>query len=520
MSILETPSKTEINAWLGDGNEGQATTALLDVLRGVRKTTPPVERWLCHDQNICLQVLDEVTSALNMGGHFEGSWSLYVQEMLKLHDASLATAEATKQARTGSLLAPELRFQLATMTSSSVKGPATEDTSSVSWLTTADGRKSTYDMMPMQYVVPGNLSPPKSVQRFEQSAATKATGVKTVTTMPSTSMQISTNTPEMLGGETPTVSQVAAMSSAYAALFGSLHMVEKFANAEYEHLIQDHWLAAWTGAGPPRELEGNPLREQVEGLATFYNTSSYPSGCRNLFTLGVCTEVTWGKLMPCVNAVLAKCALPALTTYLADHAVCAHDSSSVDPEFDTRICDFPAVRVAEGGMVDSSSSAQSLGALQKSNPGKTLRMVISTSEDCEDRLTCAHDALKQLFSHEEKSLHMQASRPVPQVFGTAWAIVKDHLQPIPGTQYGVHAKLRTTTVTNDLYGVAGGTHVEVLLLSFDAPLSLLKTASVSAKSMRAMGVYANDAASTPVSLLVGTWMNATRTATIVVEEIA
>jgi hypothetical protein len=70
--------------------------------------------------------------------------------------------------------------------------------------------------------------------------------------------------------------------------------------------------------------------------------------------------------------------------------------------------------------------------------------------------------------------------------------------------------VRTTTVANNVFGVTAGTHVEVLLLSFDAPISLLKTGSVTAKSMRAMGAYAHDIASPAVAGLVKHWLNATR----------
>jgi hypothetical protein len=317
------------------------------------------------------------------------------------------------------------------------------------------------------------------------------------------------------------------MSSAFAALAGSTNMTAHvFAQA----------LAA-TPSGPPRVGSGaltDDEREQalrmagacaeLDGAATGMNhdlcasgSSEMPPQCQRVIA-DFCAQVKPDDLTPtnlwkglmCALGVFAHCQ-SALLHFTADLAICASSDGpgvgDIPLDFGARSCPYPAQRIADGGYADNTAAAQSVGALQrKAGEGARLRVVLVLNEQCDTPGSgCSpHTDVAMLFGGAASSNLVPA--PSQQVFAAPWASVRSQLKAIAGTKYVNSASISTTTVPNAAFDVAGGSPVDVLLLTLDGPISLIIGTSSNLADYRELGDFAADATKPAVVELVRSWM--------------
>jgi hypothetical protein len=351
----------DLGKWVGNGLVGGVlkgiTVALWNISHLSRRTQALLCRLTGTDVDACLASIDQLLSALVICSEFEGSWGLFIQKMMHLADPSMDTSQATQRDRKGGLLSPALYFQASNMTSSiansrsgAVVGPIN------TWRLNTSTRPPPYDTAPMHWGVPSAEALDGASAGFGVSPLVAANGVASALRGVEAGFVTARSVP-IVGGDVVPVWFAAALSSAFAAFAGSPNMtwalLGGFAASEgaqpsassvpgFESELDELLgLSDADAAAITRQLHAS-VSQLVEGT----DPAQIPPEAQALIQKH-CSPVTVWNVLPCLAGLLAH--LPTLfLSLLADFAVCA-ESSDIDPEFDTRTCAFPNVRVADGG---------------------------------------------------------------------------------------------------------------------------------------------------------------------------
>jgi hypothetical protein len=473
---------------------------------------------------------------------------------------------ATLAARHAAFRGPELRFQLANMSSSLVSGGA-EPYPAESWRESARGAKPSAAMLPLQFVVPGTALPDANARaEFVATQAVMDQGVASSVRLPSGAHTLPL--PRIMPGtDTIPITRIAAMSSAAAAFLGSESQVKIVLFTLASQLLS----SAYDGGGdalPPLQagdwsaqaraafpVVASPsldspslgalattvetfvvalrtgLAQQLDELAELapaagsggaVDTPITPAcravldgPCAQMYDEGASSSASTlpgaaaairpRSLVMCVLGMLHSCSVAPLS-YLADMAVCA-DNAPVSPvEMDQRACAFPRPRIADGGYVDNLGAAQTLGALQRqSPPGSPLRLIITMNSEYDPGDVQRWTDLRNLFSaNGGQGYQLGLQAPSATVFSTPWADVA--FKAVRNTSYVNAVELSSTTVANEVYDVTAGSRVELLAFSLDGPIRLTIGASALLEDYEALGLYAADAARVEVQDVVRKWL--------------
>jgi len=216
------------------------------------------------------------------------------------------------------------------------------------------------------------------------------------------------------------------------------------------------------------------------------------------------TDNSWFDLLRCAVGLVGDCG-PAATAYLADLAPCA-TAVPDQPDWNARACPFPTPRLIDGGFVDNLATAQTLGQLQAmSPPGTRLRAILVDNLDTPDPAAPGrHGDVANLFTDGGQWFGGGLSAPSSTVFAARFDDLA--LRHVQGTTYVNYYEVATTTVANEVYGVAAGSPVDVLVLCLDGPIGLTIGVTTSEMDLSLLGTYAADAATAPVQALVQDWL--------------
>lgn len=524
--LLQRPMSeilTDIDEWVGDGLAAGVLKGVYVALEALRALGPRVLRQLCEADprvhaDACVTAIDELASALNLASEFQGSWALFVSRMLELADPAMASRPATLRARVGGLRAPELRFQLANLTASTVNGAGVfrelmrlkpklgryvEGISGPanSWRLNAAGQPAPYLTAPLMWAIPGTLREqpdPRAAAAagWRTSAAVRSFGALSALEPPGAEYVEEESVP-LLGGKAPPLWLVTAMSSAFAAFAGSLNLTKAVLGELMEHTMPD---------SPPDELIASDLsaigRAAHELMAAARAQPGRSAACTRVLD-ETCAAITVWNFFPCIFQVVGECAVSSLA-YLADLAPCA--KAHLPLRFDERTCPFPRARLADGGYADGVATAQTVGALQRAaGTGRKIRLVLTGNVDCDVPAGCVNEAIAKLFT--DPPFARSWTTPSQRVFAASWAQVV--VAPLAGTNFTQAAVLKTHTVANAAFDVSAGTPVDLLILSNNAPIPLTIGLSTNATQIAGLGAYARDATADAVVQYVKSWLNAT-----------
>lgn len=144
------------------------------------------------------------------------------------------------------------------------------------------------------------------------------------------------------------------------------------------------------------------------------------------------------------------------------------------------------------------------------NASKALR-VIAVGNDDTSGGSCVRSDMNQLFAQpggiqpgQPTVIEIDTLAPNPWVFAAPAASIA--WRKVESTLYASVARVRTTTVTNDMLGVKGGQAVDILLISVDGPFGLDVGFEMDASQYRKLGLYAADATHPNVVEEISRWL--------------
>lgn len=448
-----------------------------------------------------------------------------IERMLNTADPTFKDKTATTKDRHAKLTGPELRIQIANMTSSFANYDARKQTS-LSWRLTDAGGPASMMATPITWSIAGAadarngwVSEPISISEAARSAVNSAA---------SGGWQTAPLPPVWLGTDAPPVSAVAALSSAAGALLGSANwtvaMARSFING-LEQAAPDSEPGADAICSADDKAEMAQAAEELVNLLELSNPSkevdSYSQECQDVLD-NYCK-----KLYPpfedpihfvrnfaqCVFGLLYVCTyedyLTPVITKFQDMAPCVQEPSADVLPWAERRCEFPHVRMADGGYVDNTAVATAIAGMQAQAQSqvKKLRVVAVANDDCTPP-QCVHESLSMLFRSDDPAQNPVEPSPPPLVFDLSWSDVR--LETVPGTQYVSIGQASTMTLENEWYGVEGGWPVEVLLISVDAPVSIVVGVSTDSTTINKMADASQEASSAGVTAYIQAWLRSTQ----------
>lgn len=445
--------------------------------------------------------------------------------MLNTADPTLKEKTATTRDRHAKLLGPELRVMISNMTSSYANyGGNLAPT--LSWRLNEEGQPSSMAAVPVVWRIPGTAdtpsgfaSEPISMREATMSATnSRQSGGFTTAPLP----------PAWLGADAPPVSAVAALSSAAAAFLGSANWTLS------EFGLLDSSVEKAEGDGTTVDLDGTGLDDADKDaaaaaaemcVALLQDASNGPGGevstkCQEVLDEQCKPLIHWkelpqyellSKLVLCPLGIVAFCAAEdaatAVLTKFQDMAPCVQQPRADPLKFDDRRCEFPQVRMADGGFTDNSAVATAVAGMQEQAGGEVrpLRVIAVANEACSPP-DCIKESMQMLFRGSKDTNPVQPA-PQPLVFDYEWADVAFELAP--GTKYVNVAQVSTVTLENQWYGVRAGFPIEALLLSVDSPVSTMVGISTDPAVIALMAVASEEASSPGVVGYIQAWLRST-----------
>lgn len=189
----------------------------------------------------------------------------------------------------------------------------------------------------------------------------------------------------------------------------------------------------------------------------------------------------------------------------ADMAPCANTQETTT-DWEARACPFPHPRLVDGAYVDNLATAQPLGQLQRRHPARTpLRAILVSSTTSPDPMRPIKDTnVANLFTDGGHNLAGGLSSPSAVIFAAKWKdITTRHLS---STTYVNVREVSTMTVENTAFGVAGGSPVDLLILSLDGPIPITIGFSTLHQDYELLATYGDQATFAEVQAVIQDWL--------------